>query len=202
MGARGPKPLPSNVHRLHGNASKKPIGELVDGVQPLVEIPSCPKYLLPVARAHWKFITPLLAELGLIAKIDRASLELYCQEYAWYVQHDIDYQADRKRVAAERAAWEADPANAGKPWTGGNGNMIPSVNGSMVYNPNWVFRRQAAHNVDKFLASFGMNPSARSRVTASDNYPYLPGLEPEQGTPTAVQPAKISTLADFMPKPA
>ena len=30
MGARGPKPLPANVHHLRGNPSKKPLGAILD----------------------------------------------------------------------------------------------------------------------------------------------------------------------------
>jgi len=201
MGARGPKPLPGNVHRLRGNASKKPIGELVDGVQPLVEIPNCPKHVLPLAKAHWKFITPLLVDEGLIAKIDRTALELYCEAYAWYVWHDTCLQRDIKAADEKRIAWEADAANAGKPWLGGDGFQIPTPNGSFTYNPHWVGKNKSAEQVDKFLASFGMSPSARSRVTASDNYPFLPGLEPEQtGDKPAAAPAKIRSLSDFAAK--
>lgn len=204
MGARGPKPLPANVHRLHGNASKKPISELVDGVQPLVEIPKWPAHLLPAAKAEWKRIGPLLEELGLIAKIDRTSLELYCQAYALYLYFDSRFTRDINRAEAALAAWMNDPATDGKPVPAGLGEalMIPTAGGNLIYNPNWVARNKAADQVDKFLASFGMNPSARSRVTASNNYPYLPGFEPEQSGQAAAAPAKITTLADFMPKPA
>ena len=78
MGARGPKPLPSNVHMLRGNPSKKPSHELLDGFQPQVEIPDCPPHLLPEARKEWRRITPELERYGLISKIDRAALALYC----------------------------------------------------------------------------------------------------------------------------
>ena len=113
MGARGRKPLPANVHLMRGNASKKPIGELVDGVQPLVEIPNCPPYLLKAAKAEWKRITPLLEELGLIAKIDRATITIYCAAVAWYEWHERRLQEDIAKAEAARVAWAADPANAG-----------------------------------------------------------------------------------------
>ena len=50
MGARGPKPLPANVHLLRGNPSKLSNADLVDALQPEVEIPNCPRHLLPEAR--------------------------------------------------------------------------------------------------------------------------------------------------------
>jgi hypothetical protein len=50
MGQRGPKPLPANVHQLRGNASKKPIGAILDEFRPEVEIPDSP--VLDVARGE------------------------------------------------------------------------------------------------------------------------------------------------------
>ena len=85
MGARGPKPLPANVHLLRGNPSKLPLGDLVDALQPEVEIPHCPRHLLPEARKEWKRITPELERYGLISKLDRGALSLYCQAWARWV---------------------------------------------------------------------------------------------------------------------
>jgi P27 family predicted phage terminase small subunit len=188
--------MPATVHRLQGNASKKAIADLIDGVQPTIEIPGCPQHLLPAARKEWKRISPLLEELGLIAKIDRAALALYCQAYAWWVWHEERLQADIKRSAEKRAAWEADPKNAGAEWAGGDGFQLPTPNGSFTYSPHWVGKNKAAEQLDKFLQSFGLSPSARARVTPSENYPFLPGMEPAQGESPK---AKITSLRDFAP---
>jgi phage terminase small subunit len=203
MGSRGPKPLPANVHLLRGNASKKPIGELVDSIQPPVEIPACPKFLLPAAKKEWRRITPLLYDLGLIAKIDRGTLAIYCAAVAWFEWHEQRLQEDIARVAAARAQWDADPANAGSAWSGGDGYMIPTANGNWQYNGHWVGKNKAAEQIDKFAANFGGAAAFRARVTPSDNYPFLPGMEPqanETKESTASAPAKISSLADFAPK--
>lgn len=181
MGARGPKPLPGNVHLLRGNPSKKSRADLADGVQPEVEIPNCPKHLLPEARKEWKRISPELEKLGLISKIDRPALALYCQAWAWLVWHESLLQRDI-RLAGERlvaheareAELQARALESGgdyepQAYTGGDGFMLATPNGSLTYNPHWVARRQYAREVDKFLASFGMSPSSRGRVTASSN---------------------------------
>ncbi len=203
MGARGPKPLPDKVHRIRGNASKKPLNEL-GAVEPIVEIPGCPAHLLPEARKEWKRITPELEELGLIAKIDRAALALYCQAYAWWVWHERGLQHDIKLANEQRVAFEKkareNQAIAGElahapAWTGGDGFTIPTPNGSFTYNPHWVGKNKAAEQVDKFLQSFGLSPSARARVTPSDIYPYLPGMEPKAGEEKRSAP--IASLADF-----
>lgn len=180
MGSRGPKPLPANVLRLRNSrhlANRPSSGE----VEPAIEIPSWPKHLMPEARKEWKRITPLLEELGLVALIDRAALALYCQEYAWWVWHDTLLQRDINRAEAKRAAFEADPANEGKIWTGGDGFQVETPNGHLTYNPHWVARNKASERVDKFLASFGMSPSSRGRVTSSSRQQSLPGMEPKGG---------------------
>lgn len=218
-GQRGPKALPANVHLMRGNASKKPIGELVDGVQPEVAIPTWPPHLLAVARKEWKRIGPLLHELGLVAQIDRTALALYCQAYAWWVWHEVAFKRDVDRIAAKHAAFDAGERERAlqaiskggtyepREWKGGDGMMIETPNGGLTYNPHWVGKKQAASEVDKYLQSFGLSPSARARVTPSDNYPFLPGMEPAQAStqnsaPAPVVPAKFGSLSDFAPKDA
>jgi phage terminase small subunit len=192
MGARGPKPLPANVHVLRGNPGHKTFGDL-DAVTPQVEIPGCPEHLLPDARKEWERIGPELVSLGLVAKIDRAALALYCQEWAWLVWHDGCLQRDIARAAEGLVAHELeqdrlDAAAKAKnetrtraAWMGGDGFTIPTPNGSFTYNPHWVARNKAGDKLDKFLASFGLSPSSRGRVTPSNRQPFLPGMEPANG---------------------
>ena len=59
--------------------------------------------------------------------------------------------------------------------------MLPTPNGSMSYNPHWVAKNKAALNVDRFLASFGMSPSSRGRVSSSSNQLALPGMDKPVG---------------------
>lgn len=191
----GPRPLPAHIHRIRGNISKKPIGELLAEVQPDVVIPGCPPFLLKEAKKEWKRITPELEVLGLIAVIDRAALALYCQAWAWWVYHEQRLQAAMR--AAEEGAAKA--AAEGREWTGGDGFMIPTPNGSFTYSPHWVGKNKAQEQVDKFLQSFGMSPSSRSRVTGSSEYPWLPGLAPDDQKPSAPEKpaASVSRLSDF-----
>lgn len=193
MGARGPKPLPANVHALRGNPSRLPLDRLRDAVEPDVEIPDCPKHLLPEARKFWRRLTPELEKLGLISRIDQAALALACQEWAWWVWHEEQLQRDIKLAEQKQAAWDAsqerlraDAEARGEtyqvlPWTGGNGFERATPNGAMTYNPHWVARNRHVLLLDKFLASFGMSPSSRGRVTPSSRQISLPGMEPPAG---------------------
>lgn len=192
MGQRGPKPLPANVHRLRGNPSKKSFNELSGVVEPPVEIPGLPKHLLPEARKEWKRQGTELLKAGLISKLDRPAFAIYCQEWAWFVWFDELFQRDVRLAAEAQAKHDAAEAElvakaaaAGetytpKPWAGGDGLSLPTPNGSFAYNPRWVARNKHAEKVDKFLASFGMSPSSRGRVTPSSN--QIP-LFPEQEQP-------------------
>lgn len=163
MGARGPKPLPANVHMLRGNASKKSIADLVDEFQPEVEIPGCPSHLLPEARKEWRRITPELERYGLVSKLDRASLALYCQAWARWVWAERQLQRAQATAEAAMAAAEA----AGQEYTGGDGITVPTPNGHMTYSPHWVVANKAMEQVHKYLASFGLDPASRGRVAPS-----------------------------------
>lgn len=159
----GRKALPANVHLLRGNPSKKPIADLVDGLQPEVEIPGCPKHLLPEARKEWKRITPELERYGLISKLDRSALALYCQAWARLVWAEDQMAREMALAAERRAAAEAK----GEVWTGGDGLTIPTASGHMTYSPHWVIANKAAQQVKEFQAEFGLSPASRGKVNPS-----------------------------------
>ncbi len=165
MGKRGPKPLPSNVHLLRGNAGHKSLASLMDDFQPEVEIPDMPSWLWPEAKKEWKRIAVELEKYGLISKLDRAALVLYCQAWARMVWGEkmltrAMKQADEARQKAEEE---------GKAWTGGDGIMVPTGSGGMQYSHFWVVQRQAAAQVKQYLDLFGLAPAARTKVTPSSN---------------------------------
>lgn len=179
MGARGPKPLPANVHMLRGNPSKLSVADLTDALQPEIEIPSLPKHLLPEAKKEWRRVAGELLRYGMISKLDRTALALYVQEWAWLAWHELALQRDIKAAETKRAEFDKkenakiDAALArgeeyiSPPFTGGDGFMLPTPNGSFAYNPHWVARNKHAASVDKFQSSFGMSPSSRGRVSPS-----------------------------------
>lgn len=159
----GRRALPANVHMLRGNPSKKPVADLVDGLQPEVEIPGCPKHLLPEARKEWRRITPELERYGLVSKLDRSALSLYCQAWARWVW--AEEQLARSMAIAEQQRAEA--AARGEEWKGGDGMTVPTPNGHMSYSPHWVIANKAAQQVREFLAAFGLSPETRGKVSTS-----------------------------------
>lgn len=165
MGARGPKPLPSNVHLLRGNPSKKPLGQLLDEFQPEVEIPDFPSWLWAEAKKEWKRVAAELEKYGLISKLDRAALVLYCQ--AWAKMVWSERQLSRAMKLAEEKRAEAE--KRGEEYTGGDGIMVMTTNGNFTYSHYWVVGNRAAAEVKRYLDLFGLSPSARAKVSPSDN---------------------------------
>lgn len=154
---KGRKPLPTNVHLLRGNPSKLPADRLRIGADPEAVIPECPEHLSPIARVEWARLAPELLKLGLISQLDRAGFAVYCQAYGRWVH-------------AEQmiAALGEDGLVATTP----TGFSRPSI---------WLrISEQAAAQCHRFMAEFGLTPSARSRVKASpqlglfgDDDPYF-----------------------------
>lgn len=157
MGARGPKPLPSNVHSLTGNRSKLPANKFKDSLQPEVEIPGCPAHLLPDAKKEWKRITPELEKMRIISKLDRAALAVYCQAYARWVQ------AENKLKSMDE-----------------DGLVDKTRSGYQQISVWLQISNRAVEQMHKFLCEFGMSPSSRSRVTANTS-PNLDIFEQNNG---------------------
>lgn len=165
MGQRGPKALPANVHVLRGNPSKKPLASILDEFRPEVEIPSFPSWIWPEAKKEWKRISVELERYGLISKLDRAALVLYCQAWARMVWAEQMLTRAMKEAEEKRAVAES----RGEEWTGGDGIMVKTANGNFTYSHHWVVGKHAAAQVKSYLDLFGLSPSARTRVTTSDN---------------------------------
>jgi phage terminase small subunit len=165
MGSRGPQRQPSNVIALRGNPGHKALSALVDDFNPEVEIPDAPRWIWPEAKKEWKRIGVELERYGLVSKLDRAALVLYCQAWARLAWAET-MMARAMRLAEEK---RAEAENRGEEWRGGDGIMVPSPNGALVYSHYWVVQRRAAQEVHWYLQSFGLSPASRSRVRTSDN---------------------------------
>ena len=138
MSKPGPKPFPRAVNDLNGNPGRR--APRTDEPQPTIGLPSCPEWLPKAAKAEWKRLGPLLVELGLISKLDRAAFTGYC--IAW---------ADL-REAQEMVATSSDKTQE---TTGGR--TISA----------WVrLRDNALNQIKAFGSEFGLSPSARTRIGA------------------------------------
>ncbi|MGO4154352.1 phage terminase small subunit P27 family [Cupriavidus sp. YAF13] len=142
---------------------------LADGVNPLVEVPDMPKHLSREARKEWKRITPLLVEEGLIARMDRSLLALYCQ--AWGRMAELEAAMNAKietRVRDHGMSYEAAVEYCFY-------DVTPKGFTQQAALVNLI--RAQAEAVARYAGHFGMSPSQRARITPSSNQPQLPGLE-------------------------
>ncbi len=148
---RGRKPLPANVHVLRGNPSKLPAAQLRDGVQPEVASPEPPEHLSAEGRAEWDRISAELEGLGLLTRIDRAALAVYCQAWGRWVD------AERQLVAE-----------------GSEGLTVVTPSGFQRPSVWLVISERAVEQMHKFLIEFGMTPSSRTRLGRSPKLSLFP----------------------------
>lgn len=132
---RGRKPKPTHLKLLNGNPGNRPLPE--NEPKPKVGT-TCPTWLSDGAKKEWRRIYPELERLGLVTKVDRASLASYCQAVA-----DLE---------------EAVSAIAE------HGTVIVTPSGYMQSSPYVTQKHKAMEMIRKFAAEFGMTPSARARV--------------------------------------
>lgn len=169
MGQRGPQPKPNILKLISGNPGKRPI-DLAGEPQPEVAIPDAPKHLCKEGVKEWKRVTAELVQLGLITRLDRAALSLYCQAWGHMVMLELSLAADiQKEIARGKDIGDALTFTTDKGYEG------QRVKVQMINN----LREQ----VNRYLASFGLSPSSRGRVRASGNtgQQALPGMEEPQG---------------------
>lgn len=148
---------------ITGNPGKRPLN-LADGVNPEVAVPTAPQHLTREAKKEWKRISAELVELGLISRIDRAALSLYCQ--AWGHLELLE----RSLNASINAA-----VDDGK--DGARAFYFVTDKGYQAQTVTVQLINTLRGQVHTYLKAFGMDPSSRSRVTPSSPQLDLPGVE-------------------------
>lgn len=137
---RGRKPTPTPLRILRGNPGKRALNR--NEPTPAPTIPEAPAHLTPAALEEWDRIAPVLLEQGLLTDLDRAGLAAYCVAYARWIEAE---ESVRKL-----------------------GVLVKSPNGFPVHSPYLAIANRAMEQMQRLLAEFGMSPSSRSRVTATD----------------------------------
>jgi P27 family predicted phage terminase small subunit len=135
---RGAKPLPTKLKLIRGTLRSDRANPREAAVQ--AALPDCPEELSDGAKQEWARIAPELQALGLLAKIDRSALALYCESYARWI----------------------DAVTAIHKY----GAVIKSPSGYPIQSPYVSIANKAGEQVRLMLAEFGMTPAARSRVHA------------------------------------
>jgi P27 family predicted phage terminase small subunit len=94
MGYRGPQPKPTELRVLEGNRDHRPLP--TDEPRPRVGAPTCPPWLDPAAKRHWRLIVRewRIAAPRLLTRVDGGVLASYCQSLARQEQAELEISLD------------------------------------------------------------------------------------------------------------
>jgi P27 family predicted phage terminase small subunit len=139
---RGAKPKATVLKLVTGNPGRRPLNPREAKPKPV--IPDPPEVLsdTPDALAEWGRVTPLLAEVGLITKLDRAVVAAYCMAWARWM--------DCERMLKT------------------TGLIVKAPSGYPMYSPYLAASNKALDQVRQLSEQIGLSGSARSRIKASD----------------------------------
>ena len=145
MGQRGPAPTPTGVLRLRGSWR----GDVnKNEPKPKPGRPVCPKWLSPYAKSAWKQLVPQLEAMGILTRVDGHALAVLCQTWA------------RWRKAEEFIEEH------------GETYRVKDADGRVKYLkkfPQVSTAESCARTLNRYLAEFGLTPSARSRIVIPDD---------------------------------
>lgn len=169
-GRVGRPSIPSNVHYLHGNPSKKSAAALLGEFQPDVELAKCPPHLKAEAKKEYLRLGEELVRYNLVSKIDRGVLAMLATVWARYVWAE-------DKIAQLNAD---DPHHE-------RGYIGLTPNNYQVMSVHLQISNAAISLYVKMAGEFGLTAAARTRVKPSDGVQMpLPGVpeRPETDAPS------------------
>lgn len=137
----GRKPKPTKFKLLAGNPGRRPLNEKEPKPDPAKL--RCPSWLKGEGRLEWKRKVKELEALGLLTKLDRAHLEMYCSSYGRLIE--LEKVFAKREISALLQLTKA---------------------GNIVMNMLYCCLNREKEMVHKFATEFGMTPSSRSRISA------------------------------------
>ncbi len=79
----GPQPTPTAILKARGSWRAK---VRADEPSPEPGRPACPTWIVGEARKEWRRIIGELSACGILARVDRAALAIYCESYRDFVE--------------------------------------------------------------------------------------------------------------------
>lgn len=138
---QGRKPKPTVLKVIAGNPGKRALPKN----EPKISLDTdakCPTRLSGEARREWGRIAPVLRDAGLLTKVDRSALTLYCEAHELYLRAKGFVDAEALTIVV-----------------GEYGDQKPT--------PYLSIMNKQADRMRQLLVEFGMTPSSRSRVQVS-----------------------------------
>lgn len=143
MATRGRKPKPTAMKELEGNPGKHPLN--TSEPKPNKKAPACPKWLEPEAKKEWRRLAKQMEAIGILTEVDMAAFAGYCQAYARWKEAEEFITQHGIIVKTPSGYWQ----------------QVPQVSIAQTY----------LKIMNKFAEQFGLTPSSRSRIIASDGGP-------------------------------
>ena len=145
MAMAGRKPKPTALKVLEGDRGKgrRPLNEH-EPVPPRGGV-KCPSWLLPEAKKEWKRLAASLEAMGVLTMADLTAFAGYCQAYARWKEAEEFITQHGTIVKTPSGYWQ----------------QVPQVSIAQTY----------LKIMNKFAEQFGLTPSSRSRIIASDGGP-------------------------------
>lgn len=141
MGKRGPRPYPTALKLLHGEAHQDRINK--DEPKPRPAEMEEPPDASPEVLAVWRRMVHELEAMGLAFASDADALRCFCEA-----------------VVTHRKACDLLKQSP---------ILVKSPNtGHLIRNPALQIQRDAAQVIRQFAQEFGLTPSARSTIRAND----------------------------------
>ena len=134
--------MPTSALKLRGSRAAK---ARRNEPQPDPAIPSCRSWLDAEAKREWRRVSPELAKMKVLSKLDRSLLAAYCASWSQFVAGVRQLQKDGPTYRTESGLIKRHPA------------------ASLVH--------QAARDVLAFASEFGLSPSARVRLKVTESGP-------------------------------
>lgn len=139
MGRRGPPPKPTALKLLAGNPGKRAINRTEPKPEPAKKGERrCPASLPPTGKRLWKSLVPELERLQLLTRIDDATLEGACLNYARALQ--------ARAIIAKQ------------------GLTIVTDKGFVLPHPAVGIERNSWAAWLRFASTFGLTPASRSSI--------------------------------------
>ena len=137
---RGNRPKPTVLKLITGNPGRRPLN--AQEAKPAVQVPEPPELMKGDALLEWQRVTPLLAEVGLIAQLDRAIIAAYCKCWARWIECERMLET--------------------------TGLIVKSPNGYPMYSPYLAASNKAMDQLRQLSEKIGLSGSARSRIKAGE----------------------------------
>ena len=113
--------------------------------KPNKKAPACPKWLEPEAKKEWRRLAKQMEAIGILTEVDMAAFAGYCQAYARWKEAEEFITQHGTIVKTPSGYWQ----------------QVPQVSIAQTY----------LKIMNKFAEQFGLTPSSRSRIIASDGGP-------------------------------